>query len=467
MLRPEKSCRIKGGSGYSLAPMTTRVAERLQREVIKAGICTGCGACVALDASGRSSMTDTSCGPVPYFPQDVHLPELAWTVCPGKGVPYAALYRRHYGHTPENWLLGCFKAVRTGYSAIPEIRQAGASGGVISHVLIHLMETGRIDAAVVVRQGVPEPERARAVLATTKDEILAASQSVYIPVSVLDILPRLEPGKRYAMTCLPDQAAALRQMQAAGHPRALQIQYVLGPYTGTAIYPAAIACYLQSKGVAPGTDRVESLKWRAGEWPGYMEVSMASGKVFRSKKFYYNFLMPFFVTQASLQSVDFANEFADLSVGDAWSPRFESLGGGHSVIVTRTEAIEAIVREMEGKGLLTTEPEDPIQALAMHGHMMDFKKRGGFIRNRMRRFFGRRAPVYDVRPERMAVSRLMVELVVSGLFLVGSTRMARWMVARVPEKVIGPVFNRLRLIWKAMSKPTKRKSLGTMKMVEA
>jgi hypothetical protein len=61
----------------------------------------------------------------------------------------------------------------------------------------------------------------------------------------------------------------------------------------------------------------------------------------------------------------------------------------------------------------------------------------------------------------------MVELVVSGLFLVGSTRMARWMVARVPEKVIGPVFNRLRLIWKAMSKPTKRKSLGTMKMVEA
>lgn len=409
-------------------------------------------------------MTDTPFGPVPDFPGGLDLSELAWTVCPGKGIPYAALYRNHYGQTPENWLLGCFKAVRTGHSADPEIRRQGASGGVLTHVLLHLLSTGRIDAAVVVRQGVPEPEKARAVVATTKEEILAAAQSVYVPVSVLDILPRLQPGKRYAMICLPDQAAALRQLQLAGHSQALQVQYVLGPYTGTAIYPAAIACYLRSKGVVPGTDRVESLKWRAGEWPGYMEIRLASGKVFRSKKFYYNFLIPFFVTQNSLQSVDFANEFTDLSVGDAWSPRFESLGGGHSVIVTRSEAMEAVVREMEAAGLLATEPEDPVQAMAMHGHMMDFKKRGGFIRNRLRVFFGRKAPVYDIRPETMAWSRVMVELVVSLLFLLGSTGFARWLVARVPERVIGPVFNRLRLTWKALSKPAKRKALGVMRM---
>jgi coenzyme F420 hydrogenase subunit beta len=444
--------------------MTATVTERLAREVVEAGICTGCGACVALEAAGRAAMTDTPFGPIPVFPAGADLPELAWTVCPGKGIPHAALYRRHYGQIPENWLLGCFKAVRTGHSANEEIRRAGASGGVMTHVLIHLLETRRIDAAVVVRQGVPEPEKARAVLAATRDEILAGAQSVYVPVSVLDILPRLEPGKRYAMTCLPDQAAALRQLQLAGHPQALQVKYVLGPYTGTAIYPAAIQCYLRSKGVKPGADRVESLKWRAGEWPGYMEIRLASGKVFRSKKFYYNFLIPFFVTQNSLQSVDFANEFADLSVGDAWSPRFESLGGGHSVIVTRSDEMEAVVREMEGLGLLATEPEDPLRALAMHGHMMDFKKRGGFIRNRLRVFFGRKAPVYDIRPETMAWSRVAVEIVVSSLFLMGSTRLARWMVARLPERVIGPVFNRLRLTWKAMSKPTKRKALGTMRM---
>lgn len=420
---------------------------------------------MALDAAGRSFMADTTFGPVPEFHRDAELPELAWQVCPGKGIRYADLYRRHYGKLPENWLIGCFLAVRTGYSASPEIRRAGASGGVMTHVLIHLLETARIDAAVVVRQGLPEPERARVVLAATRDEILASAQSVYIPVSVLDILPKLEDGKRYAMTCLPDQAAALRQLQLAGHPRALQVMYVLGPYTGTAIYPAAIDCYLRSKGIAPGMDRIDSLKWRAGEWPGYMEIRMVSGKVFRSRKFYYNFLIPFFVTQNSLQSVDLTNEFTDLSVGDAWSPRFESLGGGHSVIVTRSEAMEAVLREMEGRGLLETTLEDPMRALEMHGHMLDFKKRGGFIRNRMREFFGRKAPRYDIRPESIPGSRVMVELVVSGLFLFGSTRFARWMVARLPEKVMGPVFNRLRLAWKGLSKPTKRKALGAMRMV--
>ncbi len=444
--------------------MTINVAERLTRDVVRAGICTGCGACVALDATGRSLMVDTPFGPIPEFHANTELPELAWKVCPGKGIRYAELYRRHYGQLPDNWLLGCFQAVRTGYSAVPEIRQAGASGGVMTHVLLHLLDTGRIDAVIAVRQGVPEPERARVVLAVTREEILAAAQSVYIPVSILDILSRLDPGKRYAMTCLPDQAAALRQLQLEGDVRALAVKYVLGPYTGTAIYPAAIDCYLRSKGISRGMDRIESLKWRAGEWPGYMEIRMVSGKLFRSRKFYYNFLIPFFVTQNSLQSVDLTNEFTDLSVGDAWSPRFESLGGGHSVMVTRSAALETVVREMEARGLLVTTPEDPMRALEMHGHMLDFKKRGGFIRNRMREFFGHKAPQYDIRPERLPRSRILVEGVVSGLFLFGSTRLARWMVARLPETVIGPIFNRLRLTWKALSKPTKRKALGTMRM---
>ena len=76
---------------------------------------------------------------------------------------------------------------------------------------MHLLESGRIDAAIVVRQGVPTPERASAVVARTVAEIRAAAQSVYIPVPVFAVLGQLEPGKRYAMTCLPDQAAVLRR----------------------------------------------------------------------------------------------------------------------------------------------------------------------------------------------------------------------------------------------------------------
>jgi coenzyme F420 hydrogenase subunit beta len=282
---------------------------------------------------------------------------------------------------------------------------------------------------------------------------------------MLEILERLERDKRYAITLVPEQAAALRWLQAAGDAQARQVAYVLGPYTGTALYPAAIDSFLRSQGV-PRDDAVASLQWRAGEWPGYLEIHTRGGRVMRSKKIYYNFLIPFFVTQASLQSMDFANEFCDLSVGDAWSPRFEAEGGGHSVVVTRSAEMETIVADLVAQGKLTLEVVDPQTATEMHGHMIDFKKRGGYIRNRWRRALGLQAPDYGLRPEAIPLSRYAVELAISGLFVIGRTAAARWLVQQVPERVIGPLFNRLRLSWKALSKPTKRKGLGNLRMIE-
>jgi coenzyme F420 hydrogenase subunit beta len=442
----------------------SEVCEQLTRRVIRAGLCTGCGACVGVDAGGDSAMEDTPAGPVPKFGPQSRLTSLAFDACPGKGLDYPQLYTRFYGALPRNWLTGPTLSVRIGHASDETVRRNGASGGVLSQVLIYLLEQQLIDAAIVVRQGIPSPEKARAVFAATRQEILDAAQSVYVPVATLDKLRELEPGKRYAMTCLPDQAAALRFLQLAGDPRARQIRYVLGPYTGTALYPAAIRSFLRSCGVS-ANDGIASLKWRAGEWPGYLEIKMQSGRVIRSNKFYYNYLIPFFITRNSLQNMDFANEFCDLSVGDAWSPQFERAGGGHSVMTTRTQEMEDMVARMIAAGVLTAEPVEELKATEMHGHMIDFKKRGGYIRNRMRKFFGQPAAEFGMKPSPLPVSRVLVEMVISGIFIVAGTSFCRWLVERIPERFMGPIFNRLRLSWKAASKPTKRKGLGALKMI--
>ncbi len=445
-------------------PREFPIPELITRRVVRAGLCSGCGACVGLDVSGRASMEQTLQGPVPQFPADIVLDGRAFDCCPGKGLDYPDLHRRFYGAAPRNWLTGPTVCVRTGHATDETIRRASASGGVLSQVLIYLLEQKLVDAAVVVRQGIPTPAEARAVFATSREDILAAAQSVYIPVSTLDKLRELEPGKRYAMTCLPDQAAALRWLQLSDHPQAQQVKFVLGPYTGTALYPAAIRSFLRSCGVA-GDDAITSLKWRAGEWPGYLEIRTQSGRIVRSNKFYYNYLIPFFITRNSLQNMDFANEFCDLSVGDAWSPVFESKGGGYSVITTRTAGMETIIQRMITEGLLTTEPIDELKATEMHGHMIDFKKRGGYLRNQIRQRLGLPAADFGMKPQPLPCSRVMVELVISGLFLVGSLAISHWIVERIPERVIGPLFNRLRLAWKSASKPTKRKGLGNLTMI--
>ena len=436
----------------------------LTQEVITRGICTGCGACVALDSSGKSEMKDTKFGPRPELSLQEGEMKQALRACPAYQLNYPKLYEDHFGGPPERWLTGQVEAARTGFAQDKEIRRNGASGGVTTQVLEYLLESQRVDAVIVARQGEPSALKARPVIVTTTAEVRAAAQSVYVPVAMLEILSRLEAGKRYAMTCLPDQAAALRRLQQDGFAPAQQIKFVLGPYTGTALYPEAINCFLRSNGV-PKDDEVTSLKWRAGEWPGYLEIKTAGGRVLKSKKVYYNYLIPFFVTQNSLQNLDFVNEFADLAVGDAWSPKFEALGAGFSVFVTRTPEMEAIIVEMKEKDLLELEDIDVFKSTEMHGHMIDFKRRGGYIRNQWRKKLGLAAPDFGFRPDPLPTSRYFVEAIISTVFLVAGTSFARFILTCIPERIIGPAFDWTRLKWKALSKPTKRKGLGELTMV--
>lgn len=395
-----------------------------------------------------------------------HAVRLDSAVCPGRGIDYPALYRAHYGHTPASFLTGEVVKVRTGHAADPDVRLAGASGGVLTRVLMYLLETQRVDGVILAKQGVPTPLEASAVIATTPADVLAGAGSVYIPVPMIPALAHLEPGRRYAMVCTPEQSATVRALQAAGDERAKQVAYVVGPYTGTALTPQALSYYLKSNHI-PKDDPVASVKWRAGKWPGYLEIRTEGGRVLQSPKVYYNFLIPFFVTTTSLVSMDFCNEFADLAVGDAWSPKFENAGqGGVSVVVTRTAEMESVLVEMRAKGLLDLTEEDPLKAGDMHGHMLDFKKRGGYLRCRMRRLFGRSAPNYGYRPAHIAFSRRVVELVIGTVFALCRTAPARWLVCKIPERVLGPFFNKARLSWKAMSRPTKRKGLTKYDIVE-
>lgn len=439
------------------------VQVRLLEEVVRQGLCVGCGACVADAPPQAMEMMTSSSGPVPAFRDAFPLDQMIWDACPGKGVDYPELYWLHYGRLPDDWRIGLVQHLWTGYAADPAIRRAGASGGVTTAVLLYLLETGRIDAAIVARQGIPTAEQASHFFARTPDEIIASAQSVYVPVSMLDAMGHFVPGERYAMTCVPEQSAALRMLQHRGHPQARQVEYVLGPYTGTALDPRAIRSLLRMHGVRD-EDAVTSLQWRAGEWPGHLEVRTASGRIVQSKKVYYNFLIPFYVTQASLQSMDFANEFADLSVGDAWSPRFEGLGQGFSVVAARSAAMRAIVQEMQDRGLLTLDSVNVLEASAMHGHMIDFKKRGGYLRNLARRALGLASPDFGLRPAPIGAVRIAVEVFVSTLFVVCRTPLARWCMERIPERILGPLFNWLRLAWKGASKPAKRRGLAMLQM---
>jgi coenzyme F420 hydrogenase subunit beta len=270
---------------------------------------------------------------------------------------------------------------------------------------------------------------------------------------------------RLAYVGLPDQVASLRELQRQGHPGAEKVEYVLGPYVGTNMYLEAITGYLRANGV-DSLEEIAELKYRDGEWPGYLMIRLRNGRILKAEKFYYNYLIPFYVTKSTLLSVDFTNELTDISVGDAWHPRFEAQGEGFSVVVARTAKGEALLQAMAAAGAVVLEETSLAEALTMHGHMLDFKKRGSFIRMAWRQKLGRPTPTFGYRPAHIPLSRKLVELVISAIFMVCGTRPSRAIVAHIPLSIIGPLFNTLRKTWKNLSKPTKRKGLRDVEFKE-
>jgi coenzyme F420 hydrogenase subunit beta len=434
---------------------------RLKKEIVETGLCTHCGTCAGL-SNGTLVMRRTDRGPLPIKSDESaqFRSEAAVLACPGYGVDYPSLWQWLYNRQPDNFLLGCFQKVFLGYSKNTAIRRGASSGGVITHVLIYLLEKKLIDGAVVLRHGHPEPWLSSPAIVKTKHELIAASQSVYVPSPVNTILGEMQAfDGKLAYVGLPDQVASLRRLQQLGHPATRNVKYVLGPYVGTSMYLGAIESFLRSNGVR-SLEEIFELRYREGEWPGYLQIKTRSGKVIRSEKFYYNYLIPFYLTTSALLSVDFTNELTDLSVGDAWRPDLEAQGEGFSVVIARTPEGQALLEAMQEEGFLHVEEIGAEETLTMHGHMIEFKKRGSFIRIGMRRYFGLAVPSFGYQPNRIPFTRRLIESFIVLSLLLGRTRLARRLVELIPIQILGPLFNALRQAWKSISKPTKRKGLA-------
>ncbi|MDD5469815.1 MAG: Coenzyme F420 hydrogenase/dehydrogenase, beta subunit C-terminal domain [Candidatus Peribacteraceae bacterium] len=432
--------------------------EKLRQEVIDAGLCTQCGSCVGL-SKGILGFQETKGIPLPIkIRGDRDIPEAAYSGCPARRCHYPSLNEFVFGKQPASWLSGVVEQSFVGHATDESVRRRGASGGAISAILIHLLETGRIQGAVCLQMGKTVPYKAEPVIARTKEEVLQCAQSIYSLTPVNTILGELEKeGGPLAYVGLPDQVASIRKLQKIGHPSVANIKYVLGPYMGTQMYFEAIRSFLRSHGIR-SEEEIANLQYRAGEWPGNLQITLKNGRVLRAEKFYYNYLIPFFITKSSLQLVDFTNELTDISVGDAWSPKYEEQGGGHSVILARSKAARTLLSEMEEKNLLTLQEIELDEALSMHGHMLDFKKRGTFIRMR----WMKQAPEYGYEPAHIPAPRIVVEWCLRCFFGIGRWQMAHWVVERLPLRIVGPCFNVLRKGWKSLSKTTKRKGLNLM-----
>jgi coenzyme F420 hydrogenase subunit beta len=442
--------------------MSVKSIDKLKK-VIHSELCNRCGSCVGL-SEGKIAFRNRE---GKYLPEviseiDDKMADRLWAACSGKEFSFPEHNARFYSEAPHfHEYTGSYENIYIGYALDEQIRRNSASGGIISAVLIYLLETGKIDGAVTLRMSHQKPWLSEPFIATTREDIMEAAQSKYTISSVNEILPAMENFRgTLAYVGIPPQVQSIRKLQKINDPSVKNIKYIFGPFYGNTLYFSSVKSFLKTYGEKDFT-KITKLYFRYGEWPGNMRIEMESGRVIELKKFHANYLIPFHVLKNSLYCTDFTNEFTDISGGDAWAPVYEERGKGFSMIFARTRKGQEILDEMIKAGLIRTDPITENEAIKMHSHGYDFKKRGSFIRIRFRKLTGKGIPDYGYKINGFGISRYVMEMIISTMFILMSTRLARWTVEQFPPGVVGKLFEKARTAWKNSTKKIKRGKLGS------
>ena len=126
---------------------------------MRSELCNRCGSCVGL-SGGKIIFNDRE---GKYLPKiiskiDDKTAQRLWTACSGKDFNFPE-YNKYFYKESSNFheYIGSYQSFYIGYSNDEQIRKNAASGGIISAILIYLLEKKLIDGAVTLRMSYQKP----------------------------------------------------------------------------------------------------------------------------------------------------------------------------------------------------------------------------------------------------------------------------------------------------------------------
>ena len=337
--------------------------QHLAEDVVKGGYCIGCGACAAvpgspfknrLDVYGRFQATVEPTGRLGCESIDVA------SVC-----PFSAFSANEQQIAAELFVgqayheqIGFFRSTYAGHVRENEYRGRGTSGGMCSWMLCELLDRGLVNGAVNVHPRTPSKEDGRLFqygISTSTDDILRGAKSRYYPVDLSDVLEVLrQKTGRYALVGVPCFVKAMRLLARQDPLIRERISFTLSLFCGHLKSTAFADLFAWQVGIRPGDlrgiDFRKKLLDRTASDYGVELTGLINGDlrtVVKPKNGLYGVWWGhgYFKYQACDYCDDVIGETADLSLGDAWLPRYTQDPKGTSIMVVRHPALDAIIKE--------------------------------------------------------------------------------------------------------------------------
>ena len=339
--------------------MRTADASPTLARVLKGELCSGCGLCagVAGDAVALTTVAPGYRRPEVIAPLSPVAERTVALACPGSRV---APWQKEAGaHHHPYW--GPYRAVATGYATDPEVRHRSSSGGALSALLIHALETGQVDRVLHVSADPALPTRNRLTVSRTRAEVLDGAGSRYAASSPLESIDAmLGEGGRMAFVGKPCDIAALRQLGRVDERVAAVVPLMLSFFCGGLPSHAGADRIVRAMGFDPA--EVSSFRYRGNGWPGLTRAETQDGRVgeMRYEDSWGRHLSSEIQYRCKI-CPDAVGGVADVAAADAWYggergyPEFEEQDG-RSLVVTRTAAGAALVEAAAAAGGIALEP---------------------------------------------------------------------------------------------------------------
>jgi len=349
----------------------------LAREVVEKGICGKCGGCISFCSAGELNALEMGENELPqYINEDNCLKcGICYLICPQTDTLNVELQEK-FGWKPP---IGDFQRITSAQTTNEEVKEICTDGGVVTSLLLYLLDRNLINGAVVSKK--TGRFARKAVIARKPEEVIEAAGSTfsgslhleelggryttYTPI--LSTVKSLE--KKYlrdlAVVGTPCQINAIRKMQCLGVLPAHLIKYTIGLFCIENFSFDDVARERLEKKLDINLEDVVKLNIK----DDFMIALTKGVTIIVPLEEIHEVARP-----ACFACHDFSNEYADISVGGLGSP------DGCTTTITRTKTGATLYDEALRKGYIQERTfedveESRLQKTKMLAKIVSFAKR--------------------------------------------------------------------------------------------
>lgn len=309
-------------------------------------ICTACGACALVCPKEAVTLEETPAGFLTARVSDACVDcGLCREVCP-------SVAENTSKYAPEDLLHGPFLSAFTGWATDETLRKTGQSGGLVTALLCHILDTRQADGAVVAGFD-PARSRPEARVVHTREELLAAAGSCYTQCPMLPALKG--KGELLAAVMLGCQTEALTLLKER-FPELLP-EFTIGLICAGQNSGRMIDDICEHAGV-PQPDGFRFRDKAVSGWPGEITLT-GDGTAATLPNAYRHSIKPVYECHRCLACFDQMNANADLVCGDPWGLEGRYGPEGCTAVLVRTEKGKALLQTALAAGVIHLEALSP------------------------------------------------------------------------------------------------------------